>query len=444
MPLTVIAIAALKPGEWAADPAARGAGRLQARRLKDALVWYYRYAGPEGVRVRLPIGSDLTLAEARRIASELSRRYQAGDRDLRGALDAEVREGDRLRHQAEEAETAAAVRRRATLGVLLDGYVAQLKRDGKVSAGRVEAALRLHVKAAWPKLTKTPAADITPDDLLTVVARLVDAGNLREAAKLRAYLSAAYNSAIRARQDARGLDDLRRLKITTNPARDLVTIEGASTPRERALSIAELRAYWQRITALPDPDGALMRFHLLTGGQRAQQLGRATLRDIDHDGKLLRLLDGKGKRRVPRVHWVPLVPAAVDALKAMGGGEHGEFAFTVTGGMQGAGYHVLQHRVRNLADVMVQAGEASAPFTPGDIRRTIETRLSAEGVSEGVRAQLQSHGLGGIQNRHYDRHDYEAEKREALEILYRLVSGQSATVTPIKRARARKASGSTR
>lgn len=94
--------------------------------------------------------------------------------------------------------------------------------------------------------------------------------------------------------------------------------------------------------------------------------------------------------------------------------------------------------MRNLADVMVEAGEATAPFTPGDLRRTIETRPAAEGVGADARAQLQSHGLGGVQARHYDRHDYEREKREALETPYRLVSQPGATVTPIKRARARK------
>jgi hypothetical protein len=35
-------------------------------------------------------------------------------------------------------------------------------------------------------------------------------------------------------------------------------------------------------------------------------------------------------------------------------------------------------------------------------------------VSSDVRAQLQSRGLGGVQQRH-DRHSYAQEKREALE-----------------------------
>ena len=36
------------------------------------------------------------------------------------------------------------------------------------------------------------------------------------------------------------------------------------------------------------------------------------------------------------------------------------------------------------------------------------------GASPDLRAQIQSHGLGGIQAKHYDRHDYMAEKTAAL------------------------------
>lgn len=36
------------------------------------------------------------------------------------------------------------------------------------------------------------------------------------------------------------------------------------------------------------------------------------------------------------------------------------------------------------------------------------------GISKDVRAQVQSHGLGGIQGRHYDKHTYMPEKTAAL------------------------------
>ncbi|MFA1732531.1 hypothetical protein [Xanthomonas campestris] len=421
--LTDKALRALKAGEWASDPAARGAGRLQARKLAGGdIAWYYRHTTVDGKRDALPLGTGLDLKAARKRAGELSRRYQAGERDLRAVLEAEQREAERERASATAAEIAKAMREDGTLGVLLLAYCTQLARDGKVSAPKVEKSIRLHVEQAWPKLWATPAADVTPDDLLPVISRLADMDKLREADKLRSYLTAAYTAAVSARQNARALPALRELRITANPARDLTAIEGASKARDRALSVAELRAYWQRICALAEPDADLLKFHLLTGAQRVEQLARLTVADRDADTGSIRMLDGKGRRRKARVHVVPLLQSARNAADTMQGGKLGVHVFTVDQGRTGAGYYVLQHRVRNVALAMQKAGELNgAVFTVGDLRRTVETRLAAAGVGVDVRAQLQSHGLGGVQNRHYDRHNYAEEKRAALETLQRII-----------------------
>ncbi len=94
--------------------------------------------------------------------------------------------------------------------------------------------------------------------------------------------------------------------------------------------------------------------------------------------------------------------------------------------------------VREIAAEMATANEIRELFQLRDIRRTCETMLASLGVSSDVRAQLQSHGLGGVQTRHYDRHDYMAEKRQALKTwerhLDRLKTGKTATVVPIRRA----------
>lgn len=440
--LTVRKLAALKAGEWASDGGPRGGGTMVARRLAaGAVLFYFRYTGSAGRRDVIPLGQwdahgdNLSLERARSLADGLSTRYRNGDRDLRAALEVEERERQHQREAKQHAADAAKAAAAATLAALLCGYVEQLRRAGKPSAREVERTLHNHVRDAWPKLWHTPAANVTTDDLLAVVARVANADKLREAAKLRSYLKAAYAAAIRARQDARGLPTLRALKITHNPAGDLVTIEGASNARDRALSVAELRAYWKRICALPDPAGALLRFHLLTGGQRIEQLGRLTRDDLDSDLDCVRIRDSKGRRKVARIHDVPLIPAALEALHAMGC-ELGPHLFTVTHGESGAVYATVQHRVRAVGEAMGQAGELEkGPFTVGDLRRTVETRLSAAGLQPHEMAQLQSHGLGGVQARHYNKHDYLQEKRAALETLHRLLTGKAGTVTAIKRQR---------
>ena len=71
--------------------------------------------------------------------------------------------------------------------------------------------------------------------------------------------------------------------------------------------------------------------------------------------------------------------------------------------------------VTELAAAMVKAKESREPFQLRDIRRTAETMLASMGISRDVRAQLLSHGIGGVQAAHYDRHDYMAEKTAALK-----------------------------
>jgi hypothetical protein len=438
--LTHQGLRALKAGEWASDGAPRGGGTLAARRTERGVLFYFRYTGHEGRREAEPLGQwagsggPLSLEAARAKAQELSIRYRAGDRDLRAVLRAEEREAAREREAQQKAHEAHEARQQATLGALLLAYVEQMRRDGKASAAAVEAAIRRHVEAAWPKLWATAHADVSSDDLLAVVARVAEAGKLTEARKLRAYLSGAYNAGLRARQDARGLAALRDLRIAHNPARDLVAIDGGNNARDRALSATELRAYWARIKDMEGSTGGLLRFHLLTGAQRVEQLARLTTADYVPDGPSVRLRDSKGRRKQARVHEVPLIPEAAAALIAMQGGALGPYLFTVTGGQSGAVYATLQHRLRAVAEMMVKDGDLPGGlFTPGDLRRTVETRLAAAGVSMEVRAQLQSHGLGGVQARHYDRHDYLREKRGALEALWGIVAeAGSARVVPMR------------
>jgi hypothetical protein len=50
-----------------------------------------------------------------------------------------------------------------------------------------------------------------------------------------------------------------------------------------------------------------------------------------------------------------------------------------------------------------------------DIRRTCETMMAAMGISRDTRAQIQSHGLSGVQEKYYDQHNYMAVKVAALD-----------------------------
>jgi hypothetical protein len=76
----------------------------------------------------------------------------------------------------------------------------------------------------------------------------------------------------------------------------------------------------------------------------------------------------------------------------------------------------ISELVKNLSVEMVEAGEAREPFQLRDLRRTAETMLAKLGTGPNIRGEVQSHGLGGVQKRHYDQHDYLEEKRTALQL----------------------------
>ena len=54
------------------------------------------------------------------------------------------------------------------------------------------------------------------------------------------------------------------------------------------------------------------------------------------------------------------------------------------------------------------------PPSPHDLRRTMETRLSALGVAKEVRDRVLNHVQGDVGSRHYNLHQFVAEKRAAL------------------------------
>jgi hypothetical protein len=333
---------------------------------------------------------------------------------------------------------AKKARERATFGELLNAYVDQLRRAKKPSAAKVAQEIARTIEEPFLALWKKPAADVTLDELVRIGNRLVREGKWRQAEKTRSYIRAAYTAAIAARGNAQTRDLFEGFEHLSNIARDLAAIarpaDRSQPNAKRDLSADQLRAYWRRIRNLESPIGALLRAHLLTGAQRCEQLAKLTARDFDHEGKTVRLWDSKGRRKEPREHIVPLLPEASAAFKAMSG-DRGPYLFTLTAGEAPAAYHSVREAVNAIAEAMVAAGEIEARFTPGELRMTVETRLQGLGVPKEHRSHLQSHGIAGVQDRHYGRYQFLDEKRAALEKLRGLLE-PAGKVVPIRRKHA--------
>lgn len=403
---------------WLTDGGARGEGRLAARIKSDRVLLYFRYrAAGQNRALALgtfsATGSDgLTLRQARDRVTELAALLRTGITDLHAHLrrEQEGREAE-VRAAEEAARRAAEDAKRGTLAQLCAAYADHLEREGKQSSRDVRNLLRLHVTEADPELAARRAAEIEPEAFAGLIGRLVEAGNGRTAGKLRSYLRAAYALAAASHTDPSAPLGLRAFGIRTNPLSGIPALTKYNRARDRVLSGAELGALLRRIEALPDGqsrDALLLTLHL--GGQRPAQLLRLTAKDADLDGETVTLRDPKGRRAQPRLHALPLVAEALAIVKRRLAGLSGDDR------LFSMGPEALSAAVAELAAAMVHAGEAREPFQLRDLRRTAETMLAGLGVSSDVRAQLQSHGLGGVQARHYDRHTYAPEKRRTLEL----------------------------
>ena len=430
---------------WISDGGARGAGRLVARITRDSVGFYYQYFSGDGRKRFFPLGGydadgkrGLTLSTARDKAAELSSLYRNGTTDLHGHFERLRKEEERAHKAAEEAaRREAEAAQRSTLKQLLEAYVGHLERSGKESARAVRNTFNRHVFEAAPALASRKASEVSVDELVDLIGALVEQDKGRTAAKLRSYLRAAYALALRSRTDPSAPLAMRSFGITVNPIAGIGALSQYNVARDRVLSAEELAAFVKRLEALPDSvQKDAVQLCVLLGGQRPAQLLRARPVDVDLSAATVTLYDAKGARRQPRSHVVPLTKEAkavfAQRLESI---EDGAPVFS-TDGKTVMRADTLSRYVLGITSQMVEAKEARDPFQLRDVRRTVETMLAGIGVSSDVRAQLQSHGLGGVQLRHYNRHDYALEKRQALEQwtrhLERLKSGKPAKVVQIR------------
>ena len=211
---------------------------------------------------------------------------------------------------------------------------------------------------------------------------------------------------------------MRGFGLTHNPVALIASLRPSRATPERVLTIHELRALWRRLSDLDTSAGAILRFYLLTGGQRLAQLLRVRNESLLDTGVML--YDPKGRRIEPRPHLVPIIEPARDALEAIPGSR--PYVLALKPGGEAPHPTTLFRHLQSVSRQLEREGRVRVGINFAALRRTVETRLAGEGVPAIVRAHLQSHGLDGIQTRHYDRHTYLDEKRDALQELHALMS----------------------
>lgn len=372
--------------------------------------------GTSTIRVNIGTPAEWALEAARQTAAKYKTMTDEG-RDPREVL-RERTEADTARRREREHATTH------TLAHLLLAYCDYLQGMGRRSHSDARSIFKLHVIAAWPKIAAKPANKVTGEDIADMMRRLFEQGHGRTANKLRSYIKAAYAKAKGARSNPAFPVALKAYDIRENPADDTAPDTTANRADKNPLTIAELRTYWAIIRDIEGIKGDVLRLHLLTGGQRIEQLVK--LQPGDMSNGYITLHDGKGRPGTgPRPFSVPLLAPAAQALRQCA--STGTWALSTDGGAT----HINGTTLSDWAKVAV--GDAIADFSIKRIRSGVETALASVRVSMEVRGHLQSHGIAGVQRRHYDAHDYLEEKTQALEALWNLITQDEATnVIPIR------------
>lgn len=410
-------LSGLKSGVWLSESLGKGHGTFLARRTGDGVQFYFRYTLPDGKRDTLKIATygQVTLKTARDEAMRLSGLLRQHP-TLRDWLDEQKHvEGEALRQDRQD-------RVSATFKALLEGYAGWLEQQGKPSAKQVRGAIQRHILEPWPDLAGAKANSLAKRDLTKMVARVVEAGKGREAAKLRAYIRAAYAAAMRADSDPTIPPALHGFNLSANPASELASLSQYNQPRDTVLTLPELQALWIRLLDQTGTTGSALRLCILLGGQRPTQLVRILSADVDLHANTVTMYDPKGRRAQARRHVLPLTERAKQDIEPYLAPHAGGYLLSSRLGKVPLRQETLSNAFHEIAQVMRAEGEVSKDIRLGDLRGTIETLLAANGISMEVRAQLQSHGLGGVQNRHYDRHSYMDEKSKALSVLEGLLT----------------------
>jgi len=382
------------------DTGERGTGRLGLRirpapggaRAEWVSVWWRDGRRRIGVMGRYP---DLSLRAARDLfAGEWRPEIEAG-RDPRRAR-----------------QVAAAA---GTVGDLFAEYVASLRRAGRPSAREVEHALLTGKKNAAEALGRDDrAADVRPETVAAFLARVYQRGARTAADRYRSYMHAAFQWGARSTHDytrSAGNDGPRtHYGIVSNPVGLIPRDHGANRARDRALSVAELRALWsgcegEGFSLLTTPAIRL----LICTGQRVTDILRARGEHFDLEAGTWEI-PSELRKKDNGVHVVPLAPQAIEVLRELIDVRGKGILFP----RKGKPHMPIPYQSINQALKRWAERAEVPPFQARDLRRTWKTLAGEAGISKEMRDRIQGHALTDVSAVHYDRYAYLREKREAM------------------------------
>jgi integrase len=387
----------LPPGKaehWEFDEGCTGLSvRIQGK-ARTWVVWY----SVNGRRRRMKlgeVGDAMSLKEARHKAGGI----------VNGARDGADPLADRAATRAKAAET---------FGALVSSYLARGAKPRQ--RPRTYAETERYLDRYCADLHERPV-DLTRRDIAGKLEAIRDAHGPGAARKARIYLSGCFSWAMR-----RGLVDV-------NPV--IGTEAEPERPRDRVLSVAELRDVWQACAGAGD-FGVVVKLLMLTGQRRAEVAALAWP-EIEIDKALWTLPAVRSKNG--RQHEVPISTQALALIEAQRKEEDRAkrpYLFGRGGLTPFSGYsrakarlddQIASLRAERRLGRKLRKGEAPQPgdfleaWTLHDLRRSTVTHMAELGIDPHVIEAVINHvsghkgGVAGI----YNKATYRPQKAAALQ-----------------------------
>src|SRR4051794_14573105 len=251
-----------------------------------------------------------------------------------------------------------------------------------------------------------PATEILPEEVAAAIRAIVNRGARYQAHNAFALLRLLYRWAIGTGEYGINASPVERLQ----PGKLIGKLE----LRDRVLKDDELRRVWSAAGEMGYPYGPLFRLLILTG-LREREVANASWAEFDLRNRLWTIPASRMKG--DRAHEIPLADRALELVKALPRFTAGGFLFSTTAGAKPVnGFSKAKARIDRLSGV--------EDWKIHDLRRTMRTHLSALPVQDLVRELVIAHAKPGL-HKIYDRHAYQAEKRECLELWKRRLRGAS-------------------
>jgi integrase len=377
--LTDKAVAAIRPKAHRYE-VWEGAGfgvRVSPRGVKS-WVWVY-HCHRRSRRLTLGTYPAMSLSDARVKLANARKLLDTGNDP--GLIEVSQRKAERLAE---------------TVSELVEEYLERYARARKRSAFEDERILHKDVVPAW---RHRKAKDISRKDVIALLDGIVERGAPIQANRTLAVVRRMFSWAV-------GRD-----LVPGNPC-FAVKPPGKETRRDRVLSLEEISVFWR---ALKRPDLAMapvtrlaLKLQLVTAQRKGEVIGAEWAEFDTEGGKVWTIPVEKSKNGL--AHRVPLSPLALALLKEIKTGAGGSrWLFPSPRGDKPITGPAVDHAMRDNRDTL---GTQSA--TPHDLRRTAASHMTSMGISRLVVSKILNHAEPGV-TAVYDRHSYDAEKRQALD-----------------------------